>query len=247
MTTLTIAAAQACSVRGDVVANLEEHCELAARAGEKGGQIVIYPELSLTGYELDLAEELAFTESDARLEPLREAAAQRDAILIAGGPVRLATGLHIGAFVFFSDGRSDIYTKHHLYGGEHRYFQAGDRNPLLDLHGEKVALAICADTSHPIHPQKAADRGASIYTAGVWFSPDGFGDSAERMRGYAKQHEMVTVLANSGGPATAFDTAGNSSIWSERGELIARVEGPGRGLAVASRRHDGWHGESVPV
>jgi predicted amidohydrolase len=199
LTTLTIAAAQALSVRGDVIADLEEHLKLAGIAAEKGAEIVVYPELSLTGYELDLAEELAFVEDDSRLEPLEQAAAE-----------------------------------HH----------AG-RDPMVELRGEKLAFAICADTSHARHAQVAADRGASIYMAGVCFSKEGFEKSAGQMRDYARQHGMVTVLANSGGPATGFESAGNSSIWSERGGLLARLEGTGSGLAIATRGASGWQGEEI--
>jgi predicted amidohydrolase len=245
LTTLTIAAAQALSVRGDVIADLEEHLKLAGIAAEKGAEIVVYPELSLTGYELDLAEELAFVEDDSRLEPLEQAAAEHQAILVAGAPARLASGLHIGAFLLYPDGRSEVYTKHHLYGGEHGYFQPAGRDPMVELRGEKLAFAICADTSHARHAQVAADRGASIYMAGVCFSKEGFEKSAGQMRDYARQHGMVTVLANSGGPATGFESAGNSSIWSERGGLLARLEGTGSGLAIATRGASGWQGEEI--
>src|ERR1041385_7750009 len=48
----SIAVAQTCPVAGDVKANLDEHFRLARLAATEGAQIVVFPELSLTGYEL---------------------------------------------------------------------------------------------------------------------------------------------------------------------------------------------------
>jgi predicted amidohydrolase len=174
-------------------------------------------------------------------------AAERQAILVAGAPARLASGLCIGAFLLFPDGRCEVYTKHHLYGDESKYFQVGDQNPMVGLSREKIAFAICADTSHPIHPQNAADRGASIYMAGVFFPPDNFETNRTRMRGYAEQHAMITVLANSAGPASGFESAGNSSIWSKSGRSLARLDGIGSGIALATRGQNEWYGGAIRI
>jgi len=48
----SIAVAQTCPVAGDVQANLDEHIHLARLAAKEGAQVVVFPELSLTGYEL---------------------------------------------------------------------------------------------------------------------------------------------------------------------------------------------------
>jgi hypothetical protein len=56
----SIAVAQTCPVRGDVETNLAQHLRLTALAASEGAQVVVFPELSLTGYEIGLAERLAF-------------------------------------------------------------------------------------------------------------------------------------------------------------------------------------------
>jgi predicted amidohydrolase len=61
-------------VAGNVQANLDEHVRLADLAAAEGA-VVVFPELSLIGYELALARELAFSESDPRLYPLLDVAA----------------------------------------------------------------------------------------------------------------------------------------------------------------------------
>ena len=109
-----LAAAQTVPVRGDVDANRDQHMRLAALAADADAGVLVFPELSLTGYELDLGAALAFEASDARLTPLADAARTSGVTLVAGAPVRVEGRLHIGAFVLTPGGARDVYTKHHL-------------------------------------------------------------------------------------------------------------------------------------
>src|SRR5690242_8593637 len=99
----SIAVAQTCPVPGDVQANLGEHIRLTHLAATEGATVVVFPELSLTGYELTLAADLAFSESDVRLAALVDVAAADGTILVVGAPVRVGSSLHIGAFILFPD------------------------------------------------------------------------------------------------------------------------------------------------
>jgi predicted amidohydrolase len=109
-----IAAAQTIPLRGQIAENLAEHLRLITLAAAHDVQLLVFPELSLTGYELDLASELAFSEHDSRLDPLRELALARTMTLIVGAPVRLAERLRIGAFIVSADGSLELYTKQRL-------------------------------------------------------------------------------------------------------------------------------------
>ena len=168
-----IAVAQTVAVPGDTAANLDQHLRLARIAAHVGARVVVFPELSLTGYELSLAQELAFSQQDPRLEPLSGLAATLSMTLIVGAPVRLQSGLHIGAFILGPDGSAELYTKHHLGAfasaascdgvvppAEATVFRPGDRNPLVAFGDATAAVAICADTGRPSHPRAAAERRA---------------------------------------------------------------------------------------
>ena len=120
-----LAAAQVVSIRDDVTGNIERHIELLELAAEHFVQFAVFPELSLTAYELDLADALTFERNDARLDPLQHACDRLGTTFVVGAPVRLETGLHIGAFVFQPLSEQQVYTKRHLHEGEDRYFVAG--------------------------------------------------------------------------------------------------------------------------
>ena len=245
MKPLSVAAAQTISTRGAVAANLEHHCRLAELAAAEGVEVVVFPELSLTGYELDIGPTLAFSAEDERLGPLVDVSNASKVTLVVGAPIRLASGLHIGAFVLEPDRSMKIYTKRYLYSDENAVFVPGNLDPILELGDDLAALAICADTSHPEHAEAAARQGASLYLVGVFFDPEGYPASTDRLAGYAVKHAMAVVMANAGGAATGFAAAGGSAVWSDSGALVARLEGVGAGLVVARRSERGWSGEAV--
>lgn len=248
----SIAVAQTCPVAGDVAANLEEHLWLTDMAAEGGAQIALFPELSLSGYELGLMSELAFTEDDLRLVPLVNASAATGVTLVVGAPLWLGPRLHIGAFILSPDRSAEVYTKHYLGAfseaaavdgtvlpAEATVFAPGTHNPLL-RHGDTLAaVAVCADVGRPSHSEAAARRGATAYLASMFVIPSEFEGDAAKLRSYAKRHAMMVALANYGGPSGGLKAAGRSSVWSETGELLAQLDGRGAGVAVVCETRQG--------
>ena len=89
MTALTLAVAQSISIAGDVPANIQRHLAFMRAAAEQGVQLLVFAELSLTGYEPSLAGELAIAPEDALLTPLREMARALCLTAVVGMPIRL--------------------------------------------------------------------------------------------------------------------------------------------------------------
>jgi predicted amidohydrolase len=258
MTTCSIAAAQTVPMRGDVDANVDQHVRLVRVAVEEQAQVIVFPELSLTGYELDLVRDLAFSPSDPRLTPLVEAASSCCATLVVGAPVRMGSRLHIGAFIVSPDRTVGIYTKHRLGAfsasasvdgtvppAEATVFHAGSQNPLVRFGDKTAAVALCADTGRPSHPREAAERGATIYLASMFVIPSHLERETTTLRTYAERHSMTVVFANYGGPSGGLASGGRSAIWSEKGEPLARLDATGAGVAVAIESDTGWRSRTV--
>lgn len=70
---LCIAAAQAISVANDVARNVQTHLAFAREAAQQGVQLLVFPELSLTGYELPQLAARVLDEDGMALAPLRQA------------------------------------------------------------------------------------------------------------------------------------------------------------------------------
>ena len=93
---MIIASAQTSPVRGDTKANLQEHYELIKLASKKNVDLIVFPEMSLTGYERERAQELAFTTEDSRLKRLRQLSCDKQITVIAGAPIIIDNDLFIG-------------------------------------------------------------------------------------------------------------------------------------------------------
>lgn len=241
---LCLAAAQSASIPGDISANVRDHLRYVRTAADAEADIVLFPELSLCGYELALLAECALAPHDARLEPLRDAAREYRLTIVAGAPLASGTARpHIGAIVFKPDGSTARHSKQYLHDGEERYASPGPGGPLLTVAGEPLALAVCADIVNPLHPQAAATAGAALYAAGVLVSEAGYPTDAARLQRYATAHGFGVLMANHAAPTGGWTPAGRSAFWASGGKLVAAAPGAGECLILARREADGWHGE----
>lgn len=249
MTALTLAAAQSISIAGDVPTNLQRHLAFMRLAAEHGVQLLVFPELSLTGYEPTLAADLAIAPEDALLAPLRAMARELRMTAVVGMPLRLTpgAGVTIGALVLGADGSLAVYTKQHLHPGEEVAFVPGQGGAPLAWGSDRIALAVCADFSHASHPQQAAEAGATVYAAGVLVSEGGYATDSALLQGYAAEHQMLVLMANHGGPTGGWVSAGRSAIWAADGTLITAAPGVGDSLVIARRAHGHWTGQALAL
>jgi predicted amidohydrolase len=233
-----------------VEANVREHLHFIAAAREREVGLLVFPELSLSGYELPLLQQCVLSPQDARLSPLRQAAQRAGMTVVVGAPVSQAGALApaIGAITFWPDGAVSLYCKQFLHPGEEAFASPGlSANSVHTIADAHFALAICADTCHPQHAQQARDSGASLYLASVLVSERGHAVDAAQLQRYAAQHGLEVLMANHGAPSGGFLSAGRSAFWSAGGHLVAAAPGSGRYLVRVQRGVAGWTGSTVPL
>jgi len=164
---LRIALAQIAPRLGDLEANLARHHELLASARELGAGLVVFPELGLTGYQLqDLAADVAMRLEDPRLAGLAVAARGMSAVVsfVEESPDHR---LFIAAALLEDGVVRHVHRKVFLptYGlfDERRFFAPGDlvRATPSGL-GVGVGLAVCEDFWHVSVPQLLAMDGAQL-------------------------------------------------------------------------------------
>lgn len=237
-----LAVAQSRSVAGDVSANVQRHIRFMELASEQGAGFLMFPELSLTGYEPTLASALAMAENDSRLQPLRETARELGITAIVGAPFRSLSdeALLIAAFMFQGDGTQTLHFKQHLHSGEGSTFAPGTGGTPIDMGKERLSLAICADFCHATHAQQAAHAGTTVYAVSALISGAGYSDDSGVLRGYAQRHQMAVLLANYAGMTGGWNSGGGSALWDERGELIAEIPNSEEGMLVVQRSDSGW-------
>lgn len=240
---LVVAAAQSSSVPGDISRNVAHHLRFAAIAAGRGVRLLIFPELSLTGYELSLARANPIRPDSASLDPLRNIAGHASMTMVVGGPLLSDSGaLHIAAFVLHPDGSVSTYTKQHVHESEQGVFTSGPGGAVLRIDDETVALAICADASHASHAAAAKSHGASVYAAGAMITEDAYQRKAGLLQGYAAEHRMAVLLANHSGVTGGETSAGKSAVWSEEGRLVAASAGAEEALVIGIKQNGEWTG-----
>lgn len=233
---MILASAKTKPKRGDIKANLLDHYRLIALAAEKGADLIVFPEMSITGYEREEAAIMAFSVNDSRLNNLKKLAVEKQIIIVAGAPLRINFKLFIGTFIFLPDHTVSIYTKQFLHAGEEAFFTSSfDYNPLIKLGDEGVYLAICADIDHPSHPEKACKSGSTIYLASLFFTPKAIPEAHNRLSNYAKKYFMNVLMSNYCGESRGFPAGGKSAFWTKQGELIAETDTSASGLVVVER------------
>lgn len=248
MSEFKIAAAQVASVRGDLAANIRTHAAAITSAAKQGISVLVFPELSLIGYEPDLAAELAITATDECLKPLAALVHEHRMAVVLGAPLRnTGTKPHLGAILLAADGSIRGYAKMHLGGSEPNYFAAGETPLAFATHGKTIGLAICADASQPSHPQAYADRGSSVYAAGVFLNAEWYATDAPRLAGYAARFRMLVVMSNHAASVGTYGSVGKSAVWAPDGTLLAEANGTESSLVIASGTRGVWCGEVVGV
>ncbi|CAM3237093.1 hydrolase [Pseudomonas floridensis] len=241
MTFPVLAVAQFQSLRGELEHNLAGHMAFMRQAAEQGAEYLLFPELSLIGYEPDIARECAMTASDARLAPIRSLAMQLKLVTTVGVALKgVGDKVHVGALTFSAEGEVIAYAKQYLHPGEDAVFSAGSTDCFVPLGERTIGLCVCADFGHPEHVKRLAAGHAWVYAASVLISPDGYEHDATLLQAHARRHGLPVLMANHGGPTGGWASAGRSGLWNEAGEWVGGLEGAGNGLVIATCQPQGW-------
>jgi NAD+ synthase (glutamine-hydrolysing) len=233
---IRIAIAQCAPALGAVKRNLDMHEKWIARARAAGARLVIFPELSLTGYYLkDLAADVACAADDPQLARIAEAS--RDIDISAGFVERSADAkLHIAQGHWSGGKLVHVHRKVYLptYGifDDGRYFGPGDRFETYRWAGGTTGVAICEDLWHVSTPYLYAAAGATIVLApsaspgrGVAEGGDlGTAESCRLMdRFYASYLTVYVVYVNRVGHEDGIAFWGGSEIVAPDGTVAARA------------------------
>lgn len=245
------AAAQISSIRGDVTANLDLHRHVMELAASQGVDVLVFPELSVTGYEMDLAESLQALADDNMFAPLLALAREAGMLAYLGMPLKAPdyhTGgkPYLGAVILGGD-RPGAYAKMHVHDSEADYFQSGTDYSVTPHKGARVGAAICADLTKPSHAAGTVAAGADVYAVGALINADAWDREETLLRGYAAEHGLPVVFSNYATKSGPLTPVGMSSIWAPGGQLVAQAETTEECLVIAHASQEGWSGKTVSL
>jgi predicted amidohydrolase len=234
---LSIALAQINTYLGDVPANLEKHLSLIKDARTAGADLLIFPELSLTGYVLqDLVPAVAHQpdKDDPVFQPLLKAS--QDIDLMVGFVDEDERHRFFIASAYLS--QSEILHVHHkvylpTYGlfDEGRFFAWGDSVQAFDTRFGRMGILICEDFWHASPPYLLWLDGAEMFlfssaSPGRGLNSEPQLESARWVehinRAYASLFTTFVAHANRVGFEDGLNFWGGSTIFDPNGDLLAQ-------------------------
>ena len=231
---LTVAVAQPACADLDVALNAGRQAEVVRRAGAR---LVVFPELSLTGYDL-AAPPVAV--DDPRLDPIRAACGSAGAIALVGAPVREDDGReYIATLAVTGESTTVAYRKMHLHGEEVLRFAPGEKPAVLEIDGWRLGLAICFDAAVPQHAADTAALTIDAYVAGTLYGagPESAARRDGHMRDRAVAHGVWVVLSTAAGPSGEYrETSGGSGVWAPDGDVFIQAGTEPDAVATATLR-----------
>ena len=159
--TLNIVLAQLSPRLRRTEANLETMSRVVAEHPQ--ADLVVFPELFLSGYTTTGLEELGVDPEGREVERVAKIAGDNSAAVIFGAPERFGGG-HANSAVYVDRNGTlaGVYRKTHLFGSEREAFVPGDAQLVVDLEGLRVGLMICFDVEFPEVARALAQAGADL-------------------------------------------------------------------------------------
>ncbi|WP_332772074.1 carbon-nitrogen hydrolase family protein [Pseudomonas sp. ESBL1] len=229
---MKLCAVQLASGKGDLPGNLERHRYCVEQAVARGAELVVFPELSLSGYEPTLAQQLAQPSDTSLLDPL-QALCDRHGIAVAVGlPLLAPIGICIGMPILRPGAPPHFYAKQRLHDDELPFFIAGEHPLVFTVGNQRIAPAICYESMFIEHAEQARSAGADIYMVSVAKTTKGIDEGFRHYPDVARRLGMPVLLANCVGPADTFVGAGHSAAWDPQGNLLAALDEHAQGLVL---------------
>ncbi|WP_290652047.1 carbon-nitrogen hydrolase family protein [Aquisalimonas sp.] len=212
---------------GDVAGNLAAVQEQARRAHSAGIDLLVFPELYATGYNLGQQfHALAEPVHGAIGERLQRIAAASGVALICGYPERCDGRIYNAAMVVDGRGRRlGNYRKTHLYGPvERSVFAAGDAWLVIELCGLRVGVLICYDIEF-VEPARAlALTGVDLLAVPTALTASARAVARRIAPARAQENQVYLAYANHCGEEHGLRYAGESCIIGPNGEDLARAQ-----------------------
>jgi (R)-amidase len=221
---LTVVLAQLSPRLRQTKANIETMGRIVTEHPE--ADLVVFPELFLSGYTLSNIDELAVQMDSLEFKRVTDMARESSTALIFGAPERVSGGTANSAFCVDEQGTiAAVYRKVQLYGGEEsEAFVAGDELLVVELCGLKMGFMICFDIEFPEVARSLARAGAEmLVTISANMEPFG-NDHAVFASARALENGLPHAYVNQIGAGEKNLTfVGGSTVVSPDGEIYAQA------------------------
>ena len=229
---MKICIAQIESLKGNVQKNIQTHLQLIEHAINLNSDLIIFPELSITGYEPSLAKKYVTNVENSIFDQFQELSDKNEITIGVGIPTNAIGGIYISMLIFQPYKKKVVYSKQMLHTDELPYFTHGNTQTFLNIKGNKIAIGICFETLQREHFLNANKKGADIYIASVAKAKGGIDKACLHFSKIAVEFKTPILMSNSVGFCDNFMSVGRSAIWNKNGELIEQLDDKNQGILI---------------
>ena len=229
---MKICIAQTASLKGTVQKNIQNHLQIIERAVLLEADLIIFPELSITGYEPGLAKALSTNIEDDLFRPFQKLADKNGITIGVGMPTHTIDGINISMLIFQPSKEPIKYAKQMLHTDEEPYFVCGNKQAFININGKKIAVGICYETLQRAHFLNAKEQGADIYIASVAKPQGGIEKAYLHFPKIASEFDTPILMSNCIGFCDNFLSVGQSAAWNNNGELVGQLDNENQGLLI---------------
>ena len=229
---MKIAVAQTRPNKGDISTNIATHKKLIELAIYYKADTIFFPELSITGYEPELAKDLATNQDDKVFDDFQKISNEKKITIGLGMPTITNSGIRISMIIFQPDTPRQTYSKQQLHSDEFPFFVNGEKQIILTVDNKQIAPAICYESLQITHSDNANKLGAEIYIASVAKSQNGIEKAMIHYPAVAKKFSMPVLMSNCVGYCDNFESVGKSSVWTKQGKLVGQLDDKLEGILI---------------
>jgi predicted amidohydrolase len=197
--------------------NLETMRKIVAE--NDNADLVVFPELFLSGYTTSKPEELALDLEGSEVGAITRLARENSTAVIFGAPERASVGVANSAICVDRYGNIvGSYRKTHLFGYERDAYVAGNELLIVDLDGVRAGIMICFDVEFPEVARALVKAGANLLVT-ISANMDPFGrDHDVFATARSLENSVPHLYVNQVGRGEAFTFAGGTMIVSADGD-----------------------------
>ena len=229
---MKISVAQTRPIKGDISKNIDSHKKLIQLAISHKTDAIFFPELSLTGYEPELARDLATNQDDIRFDDFQTISDTNKITIGLGIPTKTNSGIEISMIIFQPNRPRQTYSKQQLHSDEFPYFVNGEKQIILTVENKNIAPAICYESLQTDHSDNASKLGAEIYLTSVAKSQNGIDKAMTHYPAVAKKLSIPVLMSNCVGYCDNFESVGKSSVWTKQGNLVGQLDNRLEGIII---------------
>ncbi|MCD8879021.1 carbon-nitrogen hydrolase family protein [Staphylococcus kloosii] len=212
---------------GDLATNVNNICDLLTQASEVQSKLVLFPELSLSGYVTNqrILEITAIAENDNYIRKIKQSCEQNNIDTVISFPEIEGQSYYITSLYIDHNGETLAkYRKTHLFADEQKLFNKGEDYPVFNTQFAKLGMMICYDLEFPEVARLLKLQGAEMILISTANMQPYEHHQDVYLMSRALENEVPVAIANQVGINEPHHFFGHSAVVDHNGQFLLKLD-----------------------